>query len=288
MRACDGQLDRVAIDFVTLHSERRAKSIECHVNNLVVSFSVMAVGDAANTPRKSQSFGIISTQNCGSINLSHELFKGFLQLRPTAVVLEVIRLNIGDYPSRCAQSEKGAIAFIGLDNKPITAVPLSTIAPAAQLSADDPRGLHACGFHSQREKGRRCGLAVSACNRNRLFDRCDLSEDLKPSKNWNAPLNSSYHLRVGFGNGGRPDHGLGRVWNALWGVASPRNGPCVTHSIEHRRFCGIASRDRMAHCEQDLRNGTHPRSPSTHDMDGAGRGEIDSALKYGVLHNHPA
>ena len=68
--------------------------------------------------------------------------EGAAQCVEVAVVVEVVRFDVGDHGDLRLESEEAAVALVGLDHQPLAVVPHRVGPDPTQVTPDDEGGVH--------------------------------------------------------------------------------------------------------------------------------------------------
>ena len=191
-----------------------------------------------------------------------------------SVVVEVVGLDVGDHRDLRTELDEGAIALVGLDHEPVSAVPHRATADLVELTTDDERRAQ-LGLHQHEgQHRRRGGLAVGAGDGDRAPGGGDGGEDLRSPQHGDASFDGRPHLGVRRCDGGRHGHrvDVADVRRSMADLDVDAEHP---KSLEADRCLEVAARDLMPHGGQDAGDGAHAGAADPDDVDAAGHGEVD-------------
>ncbi len=150
-----------------------------------------------------------------------------------AVVVEMVRLDVGQDGPVGAQRLEGPEALVGLHDEPLPAVPHGVRADLVHVGADEEGGAQARLYEDEREHRRRGGLSLRSGHGEAASGGADGGQDAGPGHDAGAPLGGGDDLDVGGRHGGRVRDGID-LSHVLSPVADGNRDPLRAQPGRHR------------------------------------------------------
>ena len=198
----------------------------------------------------------------------HELAKGLLEVLNRAVVVEVVRLDVGDDGHGRVEVEERAVGLVGLGDVVLRPAAVRVGVIALYEPTDEERRVEAHAVEHRRDHGARRGLAVGARDGHSRVAQRQRRQHLGARPDLDAQLAGADDLGVRLGDG-RGDHddvgphgvdGGGLVANVDLD-ASGLELADVARALE------VAARHDDAALVQDERDAAHARATDADDVD---------------------
>ena len=194
--------------------------------------------------------------------------RGVVGRRIVAVVLQVVRVHVGDHGDRGVQMQEGAVGLVRLDHEDLAFAGMGVGAEAGHDGADEVGGIQAGADQGRRQH--RAGARLAMGTRDGNLPRAGREhrgrrramQDAEP-----APQ-SLRDLRDVLGVGGADHDGVGVV-DVRRIVAEVTGDAEVAQRLDHRRLPDVAAGDGNAALEGDPRDRRHRRAADPHDEDPA-------------------
>ena len=132
-----------------------------------------------------------------------------LNRRKASVVIEVLRLDIGDHRDHRSQAQEGAVALVRLGHQKVSGAELgagAVLARAQNPAADDGRGVETRFVENVSDERGRGRLAVSARHGDAVLEPHHFGEHLCARNHRNALILRLADLRVAGADGRGDDH----------------------------------------------------------------------------------
>ena len=129
--------------------------------------------------------------------LGHELVEGGPQVGEGPVVIQMVRLDVGQHGPVGTQRLEGPEALVGLHHQPLAAVPYGVGADLVHVGPDDEGGAQARLDEDQREHRRRGGLALRSGHGQTAAGGTDGGQHPGAGHHPGAPLGGRHDLDVG-------------------------------------------------------------------------------------------
>ena len=144
---------------------------------------------------------IVDPDDYGTSGLLDEAPEGGQQFSVSAMVVEVVGLDIRHDRGAAGQSNEGSVALVGLDDQQVTAVPCSAGADLVHVASDDERGPDTRLSEDQGQHGSRRGLTVGPRDGDGAALRTDGGQDVCTTQHRDPRLGGGTTLRVPVGDG---------------------------------------------------------------------------------------
>ena len=199
---------------------------------------------------------------------THELAEGVLEILDGAVMVEVVRLDVGDHDDGRVKEEEGAVGLVCLGNVVLGLTAVGVRVIALDEATDEERRVELHAVKHGGDHRRRGGLAVGTRNRDGLVAEREGREHLGARPDVDAELAGADDLGVGLRNGRRDDddvrvHGVDRR-----GVMA--NVDLDAGSLELAdvaRALEVAAGDVNATLVEDERDAAHAGTTNADDVD---------------------
>ena len=179
-------LDRAALAALAVADdggEDRAAVLDAQVRVAHVRLRAGAIGDDApvlDAPDQRLHLRMVDAHDGEAVegHVLDELAEGFAHLVEGAVVVEVLRVDIGDQRHVGRQLDEGAVGFVRLDHHPVAGAHARIGAVGVDDAAIDDGRVEAAGIEQRRHHRGGGGLAVGAGDRDRLLEPHQLGQHL--------------------------------------------------------------------------------------------------------------
>ena len=194
------KLEEAKVRVVVQHLERGPERPERDVPCLVIGLGAHAVGLVALLDLRDERLDVRLVQaedrHAVERHLVDEREEGRLDLVDVPVIVEMLRVDVGDHGDGRRELEEAPVALVRLGDKELSLPELGVRAEGVQLAADHDRGVDAAGGeHRGDHRGRR-GLAVGAGDGHAVLEPHELGQHLGPGNDGDLPFPRGDHLHV--------------------------------------------------------------------------------------------
>ena len=199
-----------------------------------------------------------------------ELAEGLAHLVESAVVVEMLGIDIGDDGDVGRQLQEGAVALVGLDHHPFALAHAGIGAVGVDDAAIDHGRVEPAGFEQRRDHRGRRRLAVRAADGDRLAEAHQLGQHLGAPHDRQQLLARGLQLRIGFLDRGRDDHDFG-VAEVLGAVADEALDALVAQALHVGAVGLVGALHAVAEIVQHLGDAAHADAADADEMHQADR-----------------
>ncbi len=277
-RAVTGETDRGGVGDVLRMGMRRADDVVALLK---------AVGDnaAARAARELGQTRGVAADDHGAVLAyeTHELSEGALNLLKGAVVVKMVRLDVGDDHYVGVEVEEGAVGLVRLGDKVGAVTVLAVGVKALDDTADEEARILPHAIEHGGDHGRGRGLAVRARHGNGGVALAECREHLGTGPHGDAELARTGELGVGLGDSRGDDHHVGaHLVDGGGGVTDVDIDAGTRELADVARGLEVRTRDRKTALVQDERDTAHARTANTNEMGALERGRCGRGR--GVCH----
>ncbi len=163
--------------------EDRARAVDADIDEAHVGLRVLAIGDdlaVLDAADQRLHFGMIEAHHAEAVerHVLDELAEGGAHGVETAVVVEMLGIDVGDDGDIGRQLQEGAVGFVGLHHHPLALAHAGVGAVGIDDAAVDDGRIEPAGFEQRRDQRGRRRLAVRAADRDRVAEAHQLGQHL--------------------------------------------------------------------------------------------------------------
>ena len=181
------------------------------------------------------------------------------------MILEMIRLDIGDDRQFRAEQQERTIALVRLDDEQVPRSGVRVQPRLVQVSPDSKRGIEVACLSSHGQQGGRGRLAMRAGDRDRAFAGDHRRERGGASQHPQPPLLRGHQLEILRVDRGRVDERVGRIQVLERMPDRDVRSECPQCGDGHG-LTPFAARHRQAPRQHDPREPAHAGTSDTHDV----------------------
>ncbi len=183
-------------------------------------------------------------------------------------MIKMLRVDIGHDGDVGRQLEKGAIAFVGLDNHPVTGPQTRIRAIGVDDAAVDHRRIKAPGLQQSRDERGRCRLAVRAGDGDTLLEAHQLRQHLGAAHDRQPFFAGEFEFGIVALDGGRNDDDF-RVAEVFRFVPDVDERAFFAQAQDIGVLGGVGALHGVAEIEQHLGDAGHADAANADEMNRA-------------------
>ena len=151
---------------------------------------------------------MVDAQDRGAVKgyILDKLDETVLDLVEAAIMIEMLGIDIGDHRDRAVKPQEAAVAFVCLDDHPLTVAEAGVGTILVDDAAVDHSRVDTAGIEHRRDHRGRRRLPVGASDRNRRFQPHQLGQHFGPAYQRNPAGQRRFDFRIAALDGGRRDH----------------------------------------------------------------------------------
>src|SRR5258708_3294673 len=241
-------------------SEFAGKPLQLNIADDQVGLARRAISKdgALHTGNDGLNVGFVEAKNCGAIKryTIDELDEDILNIFERAVLIEVFAVDGGNDCYDRREEQKAAITFVGLDHEIFAAAQACGGAGLIDSAADYKCGIEMRRREDRSDQGCGGGFAMSAANRDAVFQAHQLSQHFGARNYRNLKFVSFDDFRI-FRLNRRRCNNYMRASNVTGFVALVHCRAEVLQSLSDGGRLGVRTGDRVAECQQDFSDAAH-------------------------------